>query len=74
MTKYKLKNVTVYTVNSFKTGAGTHPAFYPMGTEDSFLGAKAAESVKLTTHLHLVPKLRMAELYSSIRLHGVELK
>jgi hypothetical protein len=32
-------------------------------------------SVKLTTHLHLVPRLRMVELYlhSLIRLHGVML-
>jgi hypothetical protein len=26
----------------FQTGSGAHLAFYPMGTEDSFLGSKAA--------------------------------
>jgi hypothetical protein len=37
----------------------THPASYPMGTTDSFPKAILAEGVKLTTHLHLVPKKRM---------------
>jgi hypothetical protein len=36
-----------------------HPASYPMGTRGSFPGGKAAGVAKLTTHLHLVPKLRM---------------
>jgi hypothetical protein len=39
--------------------SGTHQAFYPMGTEGPFLLDKAAGGVKLTTHLHLVPRSRM---------------
>jgi hypothetical protein len=39
--------------------AGAHPVSYPMGTRDSFAGGEAAGAVKLTTHLHLVPRSRM---------------
>jgi hypothetical protein len=37
---------------------------------------ESGRSVKLTTHLHLVPRSRMVELYvhSSIRLHGIVLQ
>jgi hypothetical protein len=38
-------------------GSGTHSTFYPMGTGGPFPGAK--HKLKLTTHLHLVPRLRM---------------
>jgi hypothetical protein len=48
-----------------QTGSGARPASYIVGTG----------SVKLSTHLDLVPRLRMVELYlhTPIRLHGVEL-
>jgi hypothetical protein len=36
-----------------QTGSGVHPASYAMGTGGSFRG------VKLTTHLHIMPRLRM---------------
>jgi hypothetical protein len=39
-----------------QNGSGAHPASYPMGTRGSFPGGKAAGGVKLTTHLHLVPR------------------
>jgi hypothetical protein len=44
----------------FQTGSWAHPASYPMctGGGGSFPGDKATGSVKLTTHLHLVPRLR----------------
>jgi hypothetical protein len=41
------------------TGSGVHTASYPMGTSGSFPGGKSGRGVKLTTHLHLVPSLRM---------------
>jgi hypothetical protein len=41
-----------------QTGSGAHPASYVMDT-----GGKGGRDVKLTTHLHLVPRLRMVELY-----------
>jgi hypothetical protein len=41
-----------------QNGSRTHPASHPMGARDSFPGGKAAE-MKLTTHLHLVPRSRM---------------
>jgi hypothetical protein len=36
-----------------ETGCGPHPASYPMSTG----------GLKLTTHLHLMPRPRMMELY-----------
>jgi hypothetical protein len=42
-----------------QTGSGAHPASYTMGTRDSFHGCKAAGVVKLTTHLHLMPRSRV---------------
>jgi hypothetical protein len=48
---------------------GAHPALYPVGT-----GGLFPRRVKLTTHLHLVPRLRIrggALLPLPIRLHGL---
>jgi hypothetical protein len=42
-----------------QNGSGAHPASYPMGTRGSFPGGKSGRYVKLTTHLHLVPKSRI---------------
>jgi hypothetical protein len=58
-----------------QTGSGAHPASYPVGTWGFFPGGKSGKDVKLTTHLHLLPKSRMVELYlhSPIRLHGIVL-
>jgi hypothetical protein len=47
-----------------QTGSGAHPASYPMGTG----------GVTLTTHPHLVPRLRMSRSYTSSPpkwLHGM---
>jgi hypothetical protein len=38
--------------------SGAHPASYPEGTRGCFPGSKAA-GVKLTSHLHLLPRSRM---------------
>jgi hypothetical protein len=53
-----------------KTGSGVHLASHPMGTRN-----KGGEGVKLTAHVHLVPRSRMVELYlhSHVRLRGVVL-
>jgi hypothetical protein len=61
--------------HSVQTGSGAHPASYSMGNRGSFLGDKAAVGMKLTTHLHLVVRLRMTEIYlhSPLRFHGVVL-
>jgi hypothetical protein len=40
-----------------------HPASYPLGTRNSFLWGKVAGGMKLTTHLHLVLRSRMVQLY-----------
>jgi hypothetical protein len=45
-----------------QTGSGAHPAFYTMGTRGPFSGDKAPEGVKLTTHLHQMPRLRTREV------------
>jgi hypothetical protein len=39
-----------------KTSSGAHIASYPMGTRGSFPGGSIGRGVKLTTHLHLVPR------------------
>jgi hypothetical protein len=53
----------------------TQPASYPMGTGGSLPKGKVAGGVKLTTHLHLVPRSRTVELYlhSSMCLHSIVL-
>jgi hypothetical protein len=38
-------------------GSGAHPASYPMGTRDSFLGIKRPG--REAAHLHLMPRSRM---------------
>ena len=40
-----------------QTGPGAHPASYTMGT-GSFPGVKCGRGVALTTHTHLVPRLK----------------
>jgi hypothetical protein len=58
-----------------QNGSGAHPASYQMGTRGSFPGDKR-RGVKLTTHLHLVPRSKNAWSCTStlpIRLHGVVL-
>jgi hypothetical protein len=57
-----------------QTGSGAHPASYPMGTLGSFPGGRARPGRDLTTHPHLVPRLRMSRSYTScppMCLHGV---
>jgi hypothetical protein len=54
---------------------GLNPCFYTSGTEGSFLEDKAADGMKLTTQLHLCPRIRIVELqlHYPIRLHGMVL-
>jgi hypothetical protein len=42
----------------YQTGSGAHPASYPMGTGGE-------RGVKLTTHLHLVPRSKNEWSYTS---------
>jgi hypothetical protein len=56
-----------------QTGSGAHPASCPMGTR-GFPGVKRGRGVMMTTHPHLVPRLRMSRSYTSshpMSLHGV---
>jgi hypothetical protein len=54
---------------------GPTSASYPMGTGADFPRGKAEMGMKLTIHIHLVPRSRMVELYlhSPIRLDGIVL-
>ena len=45
------------------TGPWTHPASYTTGTS-SFPGGEVARGVALTTHPHLVPRLKKEEIYT----------
>jgi hypothetical protein len=57
-----------------QTGSETQSVSYTVGPVGCFLGVKR-QGLTLTIHLHLVPKLRMMEIYlhSTICLHGVVL-
>jgi hypothetical protein len=58
-------------LHNVQIGSGVHSASYTRATRGSIPRRKAAGDVKLTTHLHLVPRSRMMDLYlySPIRLH-----
>jgi hypothetical protein len=58
-----------------KTGSGAHPAFCPMST-GGYLPGERGRRLKLTTHIHLVPRSRMVEpyLHFPICLHDIVLK
>jgi hypothetical protein len=63
-----------------QTGSAAHPASCTKGTGGPFPGSKGVKrglggGVTLTTHPHLVPRLRMSRSYTSshpMRLHGVQ--
>jgi hypothetical protein len=50
-------------LHSVQTCFGAHTASYPMDTEGEFPGGLSGRGVKLTAHLHLVPRSRMVELH-----------
>jgi hypothetical protein len=60
---------------SVQTVSDTHPGSYLMGTGGLFPGKKSGLGMKLTSHLHLVPRSRMMELYLhfTIWFCGIEL-
>jgi hypothetical protein len=47
-------------LHSFQTGSGAHPVPW---VQEAFSPGKSGLGVKLTTHLHLVSKSKMVELY-----------
>jgi hypothetical protein len=53
--RFPSKAEVFYFLQYVQTGPEAHPASYPMCTGGSFPGGKKGWSVKLTTHLHLVP-------------------
>jgi hypothetical protein len=63
-----------YEIFLYSTLSGAHPSSYQMGIGVLFLVVKW-QDVKLTTHLHLVPRSRMdgAIILVSLRLHGIVL-
>jgi hypothetical protein len=48
-------------IDRVHVGSGAHPASYPMGTGGLFQREESDRGVKLTTHLHLVPRSRKME-------------
>jgi len=67
----------LHTIHRVQNGSRAHPASHPTGTGGSFHGRQSGRNVKLTVHLHLVPKSKNAYSYTStppIRLHGVVLR
>jgi hypothetical protein len=74
-TCFELGRVKMFLFSTTSRPAEAHTAYYPIGTGISFPGDNAAEGVKLATHLHLVPRSRIAELYlhCPIRFHVIVL-
>jgi hypothetical protein len=56
--------------HSVQNGSGTHPTFYPMGTEDSFPGGKADHSPPSSAEVKNAWSYTFTPL---IRLHDVVL-
>jgi len=57
-----------YLGRNVQTGPGVHPASYPMGK--AFLRGQRGQDVKPTTHLNVVPRLRMnGAVHSPTRFH-----
>jgi hypothetical protein len=56
-------------------GCKAYPASYPMGFRGFFFRVKTARGIMLTTHLRVVPRSIMVELYlhSPTHLYGVAL-
>jgi hypothetical protein len=52
-----------YFLCGVKTCSEAHPATYTVGTGEFLLQGKALEFVILTTHLHLVTRLIIMDLY-----------
>jgi hypothetical protein len=62
-------------VNGALVSYSEGPAFKTIGTGgNSIPGSKSGGGVKLPTHLHVVPRSRMVELYFLLCLNGVVLK
>jgi hypothetical protein len=55
------RNKRHFLLHNFQTGSGVHSASYKIDTGD-FLWGLSYRSVKLTTHLRLVPRLGTVEL------------
>jgi hypothetical protein len=46
-------------LHSIQSGSGTHPASCPMNNWGSFSRDKVTRIMKLATHLHLLPRIRI---------------
>jgi hypothetical protein len=63
---YSWQGQDFYIILSAQTGTGAHLASYRMGTVGGpFTRRLSDRSVKLTTHLHPVPRWRMVEYTSA---------
>jgi hypothetical protein len=49
--------------HSIKIGSGAHTASYTIRYREIFPVGQNRRGVKLTTHLHLVPRLRICRLF-----------
>jgi hypothetical protein len=59
--------------HSVQIGSGAHPVSNPIEIGVSFSRGQRSRGVNLTTHLHIVPRIKMVELYfhSFIHLHDM---
>jgi len=52
-------NDGIFSLHPVRTSSGSHPASYPNGDRVLLPRVKSNRGMKLTTHLHLLPKLRI---------------
>jgi hypothetical protein len=53
--------LSLFQLSNIWTSCEVHPAYYSMGTGSYFPGGKMAGGTKVTTHLHLLPRLRQSQ-------------
>ena len=69
-----VRNIDFSLLRNVQNGSGSHLASYSMGTA-VLCGGQSGRGLKLTTHLHPLPRLRMNGVITStppICLHGVD--
>lgn len=64
------KGKTFSLLQDMQTGSGAHPASYSMGITRVLSQGQSRSGMKLTIHLHLVPRSRISAAKPVPSLHG----
>jgi hypothetical protein len=57
----------IFIFRSVQTGSGAHSSSFKMGTGGLFFRERISQAMALTTHVHLVPKVKKDWWYTSAR-------